>query len=140
MTTVVDSNVLVAIWDRSREVSSAARAALDAAFERGTLVAPAPVFAELMTGRGRTETFLDAFFQDTAISVIWDLEERIWRAAGRAFSQYAARRRRHGETGPRRVLADFLIGAYADENRFPLLTLDYGIYRTGFPELKIYRV
>jgi len=140
MTTVVNSNVLVALWDRNPEVSSATRAALDAALDRGQLVTPAPVFAELMADRGRTEAFLDAFFRDTTIRVAWELDESIWRAAGRAFSRYAARRRRRGGTGPRRVLADFLIGAYAAENRFTLLTLDYGLYRAGFPGLNIQRV
>jgi len=139
MTTVVDSNVLVALWDSNREVSSAARAALDGALQLGQLVAPAPVFAELLAGRRRTEAFLDGFFRDTTIRVDWEVGERIWRAAGRAFSRYADRRRRRGEPGPRRILADFLIGAYATENGFTLLTLDYAIYRTGFPELKIQR-
>ena len=139
MTTVVDSNVLVALWDRGRDVSAAARRALDTALERGQLVAPAPIFAELMAGKGRTEAFLDQFFRETAILVIWDLEEPIWRAAGRAFSEYAARRRQHGGSGSRRVLADFLIGAYAAENGFTLLTLDNGLYRAAFPGLKIQR-
>jgi predicted nucleic acid-binding protein len=139
MTTVIDSNVLVALWDSHPEVSSAARKALDLALEWGRLVAPAPVFAELMAGRGRTEAFLDAFFHDTAILVEWDIEERIWRTAGRAFFRYADRRRRRGEPGPRRILADFLIGAYASENGFTLLTLDYTLYRASFPDLKIQR-
>jgi predicted nucleic acid-binding protein len=107
--------------------------------ELGQLVAPAPVFAELMAGRGRTEAFLDEFFRDTAIRVDWEVGERIWRAAGRAYCRYADRRRRHGEPGPRRILADFLIGAYAAENGFTLLTLDYALYRGGFPGLKIQR-
>ena len=92
-----------------------------------------------MAGRGRNEEFLDAFFLDTAIRVDWELDERIWRAAGRAFSQYAARRRSHREPGPRRLLADFLIGAYAAENGFTLLTLDQELYRAAFPGVKIVR-
>ena len=140
MTTVVDSNVLIALWDRDREVSAAARMALDTAFERGATGRAGPLFAELMAGKGRTEAFLDQFFRDTTILVIWHLEEPIWRAAGRAFSEYAARRRRRGDSGSRRVLADFLIGAYSAENGFTLLTLDYGLYQAAFPGMKIQRV
>jgi predicted nucleic acid-binding protein len=54
-----------------------------------------------------------------------------------AFQAYAARRRRHGEAGPRRTLADFVIGAHALQNGFRLLTLDDRIYRAAFPTLKI---
>jgi predicted nucleic acid-binding protein len=48
MTTVVDSNVIVALWDRDDNLNAAAQAALDAGLNRGRLVVPAPVFSELM--------------------------------------------------------------------------------------------
>jgi hypothetical protein len=54
-----------------------------------------------------------------------------------AFHAYAARRRRHGEAGPRRILADFVIGAHAPQNGYRLLTLDDRIHRAAFPTLKI---
>jgi predicted nucleic acid-binding protein len=140
MTTVVDSNVIVALWDRDDDLNAAAQMALDAAINRGRLVVPAPVFAELMALPGRTEQFLDAFFQDTDVAVDWVLGERVWRVAGRAFQSYAGRRRKQRGPGPRRILADFLIGAYAACNGLPLLTLDEGLYSAGFPELKLLRV
>jgi hypothetical protein len=55
--------------------------ALDAALNRGRLVVPAPVFAELTALPGRAESFLDAFFQDTDVGVDWALDERVWRVA-----------------------------------------------------------
>ena len=140
MTTVVDSNVIVALWDRDNALNTAAQMALDSVLDRGRLVVPAPVFAELMALPGRTESFLDEFFQDTDVAVDWSLDERVWRIAGRAFQGYAGHRRKQRGPGPRRTLADFLIGAYAAANSFPLLTLDEGLYRAGFPELKILRV
>jgi predicted nucleic acid-binding protein len=137
VTTVVDSNVIVALWDHDDALSAAAQAALDSVFDRGGLVVPAPVFSELMALPGRTESFLDAFFQGTGVMVDWSLDERVWRAAGRAFQSYVGRRRKQRGPGPRRILADFLIGAYAASNGFALLTLDEGLYRAGFPGLKI---
>ena len=59
---------------------------------------------------------------------------------GGAFQACAARRRRHGEAGPRRILADFVIGAHAIEKGYRLLTLDDRIYRAAFPDLKIVRI
>jgi len=93
-----------------------------------------------MYSPGRSDEFLDNFFQDTGITVDWNLEEVIWRAAGTAFQHYAARRRKQREFGPRRILADFLIGAYAGERRSRLLTLDDRFYRIGFPDLEIAKV
>ena len=140
MTTAIDTNVLVALWDKDEAVNSAAQAALDAALRRGHLVIPAPVFAELMACPGRSEVFLDAFLKDTGISVDWNLDEEIWRTAGQAFQEYAGRRRKQERSGPRRILADFLIGAYACERRCHLLTLDDRLYRVSFPHLLIARV
>jgi predicted nucleic acid-binding protein len=137
MTTVVDSNVIVALWDRDDALNAAAQSALDAALGRGSLVVPAPVYAELMAFAGRTESFLDSFFRQTSIAVEWSLEERVWRTAGQAFQDYATRRRKQRDPGPRRILADFLIGAYAARNSYALLTLDEGLYRAAFPVLTI---
>lgn len=97
----------------------------------------APVFAELMACPGREEAFLDAFIDDTGIIVDWELNKAVWRRAGRAFQGYAARRRRQGDSGTRRILADFVIGAHAVERNCELLTLDDRIYRAAFPELRI---
>ena len=140
MTTAIDTNVIVALWDKDDAVNSAAQSALDAALRRGHLVLPPPVFAELLACPGRTEEFLDAFLKDTGISVDWNLDEAIWRTAGRAFQRYAARRRKQRDAGPRRILADFLIGAYALKKRCYLLTLDDRLYRVSFPGLTITKV
>ncbi len=143
MTTVVDTNVLVALWDSDDTTSRLAQSALDAALNHGSLVIPAPVFSELMALPQRTEAFLDKFLRETGIVVEWRLPEAVWREAGKAFGAYALRRRRQREIlapfkqpEPRRILADFLIGAYAAHNGFPLLTLDRRIYR-AIPGIKL---
>ena len=137
MITAVDTNAIVALWDRDPALSAAAQHALDAALGRGGLVAAAPVFAELIAAPGRNEAFVTSFFQNTGILVHWELGERVWRSAGRAFQAYADRRRRQRDTGARRILADFLIGAHAESNGFLLLTLDDRLYRAAFPKLAV---
>jgi len=137
MTTAIDTNVIIALWDRDDRVSAAAQSALDTALRRGALVVAAPVFAELLAAPGRDEAFLDSFFRDTGITVDWNLDETVWRTAGRAFQKYAARRRRQHDSGPRRILADFLIGAHAFERGCSLLTFDDRLYRSAFPNLGI---
>ena len=140
MTTAVDTNVIVALWDRDPSLSSAAQSALDAALGRGPLVVAATVFAELMAAPSRSELFLDSFFRETGINIDWALDDSVWRTAGRAFQGYAARRRKQRDVGPRRILADFLIGAHAQEGGHSLLTLDDHLYRTAFPHLTVVRV
>ena len=113
MSAAVDSNVLIALWNEDDTLNTQARSALDTALARGGLLIAAPVFAELLAAPSRTESFLDSFCKETGIAVDWNLNEATWRGAGRAFRQYVARRRRQRDSGPRRILADFLIGAHA---------------------------
>lgn len=137
MTTAVDTNVVIALWDKDPGLSLAAQNALESAFNRGTLVAAAPVFAELMAAPGRSESFVGLFFEETGIAIDWQLGEQVWRSAGRAFRAYVERRRKQRDIGTRRILADFLIGAHAAANGYRLLTLDDRLYRTSFPALAI---
>jgi hypothetical protein len=48
----------------------------------------------------------------------WFLEEAVWQATGQTFQTYAARPRKQRDPGPRRILADFLIGAHALEGGY----------------------
>ncbi len=135
MITAIDTNIIVALWDKDTRLSLAAQTALDSALARGGLTISAPVLAELMAAPGRSEKFIDSFLRDTNLAVDWNLDERVWRAAGRAFQKYADRRRSQSAHGPRRILADFLIGAHAAMLDYPLLTLDDRLYRAAFPKL-----
>ncbi|MGA8762687.1 MAG: type II toxin-antitoxin system VapC family toxin [Candidatus Sulfotelmatobacter sp.] len=137
MTAAIDTNVIVALWANDPALSLAAETALEMAFRRGSLVVAAPVFAELIAAPGRTEAFVGSFLEENGIAVDWDLNEPIWRSAGRAFQSYAERRRKQRDHGTRRLLADFLIGAHADIRGYRLLSLDERLYRAAFPTLKI---
>jgi len=137
MTTAIDTNVIVALWADDPDLSLAAESALEAAYRRGSLVVSAPVFAELIAAPGRTENFVTAMLEENGIAIDWELNEPVWRAAGRAFQTYAERRRQQGEAGPRRLLADFLIGAHAMVRRYRLLSLDERLYRAAFPALRL---
>lgn len=137
MTTAIDTNVLVALWDPDPQLNGSAQRALDSALARGALVIVGAVYAELLAFPGRTEAMLDEFFGATGIRVEWQLTEQIWRTAGLAFQEYAQRRGRKKAEMPRRILADFLIGAHAVVHRYDLVTLDLRLYRAAFPKLKI---
>lgn len=137
MTVALDTNVLVGLWDASDALHPQARKALESASSRETLVICGVVYAELIGAPGRTESFVDRFCEETGIAVEWDLEEKVWRTAGKAFQVYAAQRKKYGGLEQRRLLADFLIGAHASESGHKLLTLDDRLYRRAFPGLKL---
>ncbi|HTP86569.1 MAG TPA: type II toxin-antitoxin system VapC family toxin [Bryobacteraceae bacterium] len=137
MTTALDTNVLTSLWTVGHELSEAARVALDAAAKQGPMVVSAPGLAELLASPGITEEFLDEFCSNMEISVEWQIGEDVWREAGRAYRTYSGRRRRAGSHSPRRILADFVIGAHASVNGYVLLTLDRSVYRTAFPHLQL---
>jgi len=99
MSTAVDSNVLIALWNEDDTLNTQARSELDTALGRGGLVIAAPVFAELLAAPSRTESFLDSFCKETGIAVDWNLNEATWRGAGRALQLYVARRRRQRDAG-----------------------------------------
>lgn len=137
MTTAIDTNVLVALWDTDTRLNTAAQKALDSVQERGSLVVSGAVYAELLALPGRTEGMLDEFFAATGIHVDWESREGIWRTAGKAFQTYVGRRRRKKTEMPRRILADFYIGAHASIHRYRLMTLDQRLYYASFPDLEI---
>jgi predicted nucleic acid-binding protein len=135
--TAVDTNIFAALWEQEESLNLPVRAALLAARRRDSLVISAPVYAELLAFPSRREAFLDTFFRETNVTVDWNLSESIWRLAGRAFQGYVSRRRRNRDAGPRRIMADFLIGAHAQHHGYSLLTFDDRIYRAAFPQLVI---
>jgi predicted nucleic acid-binding protein len=137
MTTAIDTNVIVALWDAEDSLHRVARAALDKAFNEGALVISGAAYAELMAAPGRSATFVDRFCEETGIAVEWEIGERAWRAAGAAFQGYTARRRKQKGAEARRILADFVIGAHALVSGYKLLTLDARMYQVPFPRLGI---
>lgn len=137
MTTSIDTNIIAALWSVQDPSSARALELLNAAESEGELAICAPVYSEMMAGPLRQESAMDRFFADTNIRIEWELEESIWREAGRAYRSYADRRRSGDKTYPRRVLADFVIGAHALIRGYTLLTLDLRLYAAAFPTLKI---
>ena len=137
MTTAIDSNILVALWDADDTLHRSARQLLEEASEAGQLVINGLAYAELLAAPGRSEEFLDRFCEETGIRIEWELKERVCREAGNAYQKYAERRRKQGTNGPRRILADFLIGAHALVSGYRLLTLDGRMYRASFPKLRV---
>jgi predicted nucleic acid-binding protein len=130
--TALDTNIVVAIFQGFDEVF---RAVVRFRAE-GRIVACPVVFSELLANRERS--VVEAFFERGRVGVEWALPLEVWATAGAAYREYAVRRREPGGGEPRRILADFLIGAHALSSGGRLLTLDPGFYRTNFPGLEVH--
>lgn len=128
--TLVDSNVLIDLFDEDSEWREWSDAMLTRAATRGSLVINPIVFAEVAAGFDRLED-VDAALPESYVR----REPLPWEAAflaGRAFVQY---RRRGGTLSA--PLPDFYIGAHAAVAGHTLLTRDARRYRHYFPRLKV---
>jgi hypothetical protein len=135
--TALDTNVLSVLLRGTPQESKRANLALQKVSQTDLVIAPV-VFAELTAIPGADEALIAAFLKATHVAVEWDISEAIWREAARAYRDYAGRRRsQKGDSGPRRILADFVIGAHALEREAGLLTYDKHLYQSAFPKLKL---
>jgi predicted nucleic acid-binding protein len=135
--TSIDTNIITALLEAEDVHAEKAENGLLAASEKGKLIICPPVYAELIAKPKRTVVSVEAFLKTTKIEIDWNLEPLIWREAGIGFQIYATARKKQQSPEPRRILADFLIGAHAQERGLTLLTLDSRVYTTSFPKLRI---
>jgi predicted nucleic acid-binding protein len=103
----------------------------------GALLISPFVFSELFAYPGMNEELIRGFLDATGVAIDERLDPRVWSESGRRFARYAARRRRSTGEGPRRLLADFLVGAHALVQADRLLTLDPKVYERDFPEVRL---
>ncbi len=136
MRTAIDTNVLSALWSKEASASDIARNLGNAKAEGG-LVVSGPVYAELLAYPKATESFVNDFLADTGIALDFAFQQPVWVEVGRRFARYAKRRRRSAHQGPKRLLADFIIGSHALAHADRFMTLDPKRYKRDFPELKL---
>ena len=134
----MDANVFVALFTGDEEATPWAQRALEEVAARSSLALSPVAYAELLAG-GRSPEALSGFLTEKGIEVDWALGERTWHEAGYRFGSYSRdRRKQTQDPGPRRILADFLIGAHAlKHGGGVLMTLGKKIFASYFPELRI---
>ncbi len=136
MTTALDTNILSAIFNQEASAEALAWALLGAQ-KTGPLIVCGATYAELLSNPNLPETTLTNALALASVEVDWTLDEVVWRAAGHAAKSYTVRRRASGGGLPRRLLADFAIGAHASLRADALMTLDPQHYRLSYPDLKL---
>ncbi len=138
----LDTNVLIAALNPSDVHHEAAVGFLEA-HSGDPLVLPAAVYAEVLAVPGArvVRRFLEAFRLRPIFSAMDSAA--VWELAAERYARYAQNRKRSGDGGPRRILADFLIGAQSLKQPGlgytpAIATLDGRFYARYFPELKLY--
>lgn len=137
MSCAIDTNIIVELLSGDAEIASRAASVLEQEGRSGSLCISPFVYAECLGRAGSRERDLDAVLRDTHIAVAWELPKTVWVRAAAAFAQYAERRRKERQMPPRRILADFIIGAHAVDVG-GLITRD-DFYKRYFPTLRLVR-
>ena len=132
--TSLDSNIVITSLDSSAPNQKAAQRAILTTARLGPLLISPPVYGELRAS-ANWEDQIVFFLESTGIQVAWAMPESVWDKAGQALGNYA--RLRKGGQLPRRIMADFLIGAHAEHHKLALLTFDDTIYKAVFPQLQL---
>ena len=127
---LVDTNVLVDIFNDDPTWRSWSESAVRDALVAGTVGINPIVYAEISLGFSDTRV-LDDHLEDLMLARL-PLPFGAAFRAGRAFLRY--RRAGGARTSP---LPDFYIGAHAETEGLTLLTRDVGRYRSYFPSLEL---
>ncbi len=137
MKTALDTNILSSLW-LNEPTGPEIVAAMGAAKREGTLLVSPPVYAESLAHPFYAEPEIILFYAKAGIVIDFALSETVWTEAGRRYAKHAARKRTPSPEGPRRILADFVIGAHALLQSNRLMTLDSTFYRRHFSDLALY--
>jgi predicted nucleic acid-binding protein len=127
---LVDTNVLVDVLQDDPQWAEWSIAQLRAQASIHELAINPVVYAELSLSFATVEALDDVV--ETMQLVLREIPRPALFLAGKAFLQY---RRRGGSKA--QVLPDFLIGAHAAVQGWPVLTRDASRYRTCFPSLHV---
>jgi predicted nucleic acid-binding protein len=127
---LVDTNVLLDVFEDDAEWADWSQGRLDAASATDTLAINPVIYSELSIGFARIEE-LEAVIKEASLA-IEDIPREALFLAGKAFFRY-----RRSRGAKRSVLPDFYIGAHAAVMQWPVLTRDVGRYRTYFPTVSL---
>lgn len=137
MPAAVDTNVLLPVMRGDAGSVETLVPFLDRFIQSMGLVISGPVYAELAAAPGMRVEALDRFLAAGAIIVDLTLGRDVWLRAAESYRSYAERRLANGVGWPRRILADFLIGAHAELRADVLLTYNADDFGRMFPDLEI---
>jgi predicted nucleic acid-binding protein len=127
---IIDSNVLIDIFDKDPNWYLWSRSQMEAASQVGALLINHIILAEVAPHHGELTAFHEQI-KAMMINVL-PLSDKAAYTAGIAFLEY--RKRREGSSS---VIADFLIGGHAQALGATILTRDPRFYKAYFPTVQL---
>lgn len=137
MPIALDTNILWPMLTGLEPAASTLTSVLDSYNAGDGLVVCGPVYAELLAGPGATVSVVETSLARVGIVVDEALPLALWQEAGLAYRAYAERRLASGGALPRRILADFIIGAHALHKETALMTINRDDFARLFPSLPL---
>jgi predicted nucleic acid-binding protein len=136
--TALDTNIILGVFEGEESLARYLARLIDQLAAHGPVIVAPVVYAEMVASPQRLPGLIDVFLAQTPVRVEWGLDATAWNRVGLAYRDYGQNRRLQGDgTQPRRILADFIIGAHALQYDATLLTWDDAIYRAYFPSLGV---
>ncbi len=133
MTWVVDTSVLIDVLEDDAEFGAASARTLEALAVDGLAICPI-TYAELAPAFEGSRALQEEFLAGVGVSFSEDWTRQDTLTAFEAWHAHVQRRR--GGQGPKRPIADILIGAFARRYQ-GLVTRNEDHFRPGFPELEL---
>lgn len=135
--TYLDTNILIDLFEGDAPIAERALRAIEAVAGDGPVAVCAAVYAEFCVGSQRDVDDVANDLRSAGIVIDVTGTFDVWRKAAFAYSGYAARRIAANAAHPRRILADFVIGAAADVKGAAFVTRDAAFFRRAFPTLRV---
>ena len=132
MRTALDTNILSALLTGESGALWVAKT-LKACEKEGSLVICGAVYCEASANPYVSKGGVDELLTEEGIAVDWHSSRDVWRHAAETFRDYARRRQSSCGGVPRRLLADFIIGAHAALYAERLFTFDTSLFKTYYP-------